>query len=85
MNTGGSSGEGNDPWLLTAILDGDWNVILQNKFLWGRVEDQKLADGKVYHYEYKLTGRDVLQTTVTLPSGEKKQFSFRHGILVEQK
>jgi YD repeat-containing protein len=76
---------GYDPWLLTAILDGDWNVLLRNKFLWGRVSEQKLADGEVYRYEYRLQGRDVLQTTVTLPSGEKKVFAFREGILVEQK
>jgi YD repeat-containing protein len=23
-----------DPWFLTAIFDGDWNVLLQNKYLW---------------------------------------------------
>ena len=76
---------GYEPWLLTAILDGDWNVLLRNKFLWGRVSEQKLADGEVYRYEYRLQGRNVLQTTVTLPSGEKKVFAFREGILVEQK
>jgi YD repeat-containing protein len=76
---------GYDPWLLTAILDREWNVILQNKFLWGRVSEQRLADGEVYRYEYRLEGRNVLQSTVTLPSGEKKVFSFRDGILIEQK
>ena len=76
---------GYDPWLLTAVLDGDWNVILRNKFLWGRVSEQKLADGEVYRYEYRLKGRDVIQSTVTLPSGEKKLFAFRDGILIEQK
>ena len=76
---------GYDPWLLTAILDGDWHVILRNKYLWGRVSEQRLADGKVYRYEYQLTGREVLQCTVTLPSGKKRQFFFRDGILIEQK
>jgi YD repeat-containing protein len=76
---------GYDPWLLTAVLDGDWNVLLRNKYLWGRVSEQRLADGEVFRYEYQLKGRDVLQTTVTLPSGEKKTFSFRDGILTEQK
>jgi Domain of unknown function (DUF6531) len=76
---------GYDPWLLTAILDGDWNVLLKNKYLWGRVSEQKLASGEVYRYEYRLQGREVLQTTVTLPSGGSKLFSFRDGILIERK
>lgn len=76
---------GFDPWLLTAVLDGDWNVLLRNKYLWGRVSEQKLADGEIYRYEYRLKGRDVLQTSVTLPSGEKKVLTFRDGILIEQK
>jgi hypothetical protein len=76
---------GYDPWLLTAILDGDWNVLLKNKYLWGRVSEQKLANGEVYRYEYRLQGREVLQTTVTLPSGGSKLFSFRDGILIERK
>jgi YD repeat-containing protein len=76
---------GYDPWLLTAILDGDWNILLKNKYLWGRVSEQKLANGEVYRYEYRLNGREVLQTTVRLPSGETKLFSFRDGILIAQK
>jgi YD repeat-containing protein len=78
-------GADNDPWLLTAILDGDWNVIVRNKFSNGRVTEQSLADGEVYRYEYRLNGREVLQTTVTLPSGETKVFVFHDGRLVEQK
>jgi YD repeat-containing protein len=70
---------GYDPWLLTRVLDADWNVLLENKYHWYRVSQQKLADGEVFQYEYTLNDRDVLQTTVTLPSGEKKQFSFRDG------
>lgn len=76
---------GYDPWLLTAILDGDWNVILRNKYVWGRISEQRLADGEVYRYEYRLKDRDVVQTTVTLPSEKKQLFSFRDGILIEQK
>jgi len=76
---------GYDPWLLTAVLDGDWNVLLRNKYLWGRVSEQKLPTGETYRYEYVLRGREVLQATVTLPSGEKRELFFRHGGLVEQK
>jgi len=76
---------GFDRWLLTAVLDGNWNVLVRNRYLWGRVSEQKVADGEVFRYEYQLKGREVLQTTVTMPSGEKKVFSFRDGILVEGK
>lgn len=76
---------GYDPWLLTAILDGSWKVLLHNKYVWGRVSEQTLADGEVFRYEYRLNGREVLQTTVTLPSGEKKVFGFREGRLVEER
>jgi YD repeat-containing protein len=79
------SGGENDPWLLTAVLDGDWSVLVRNKFSNGRVTEQALADGEVYRYQYRLNGREVLETTVTLPSGEKKVFVFRDGRLVEQK
>ena len=74
---------GYDPWLLTRVLDSDWNVLLENQYLWGRVSQQKLADGKVFRYEYKLNDREVLQTTVTLPSGEKKLFTFQDGRLIQ--
>jgi YD repeat-containing protein len=76
-------GPENDPWLLTAVLDGDWNMLVRNKFVNGRVSEQTLGDGEVYRYEYVVEGRDVLHTKVTLPSGELKEFSFREGKLVE--
>jgi Domain of unknown function (DUF6531) len=76
---------GYDPWLLSSVLDGDWNIILRNKFWLGRVSEQDLADGEVYHYRYKLEGRDVVQTSITLPSGEQRILSFRGGKLVDQK
>jgi YD repeat-containing protein len=78
-------GVDNDPYLLTAVLDGNWNVLVRNKFLNGRVSKQELADGEVYRYEYQFKGAEVIQTTVTLPSGDKKQFFFRDGILTDQK
>lgn len=74
-----------DPYLLTAVLDGDWNVLLRNKFLNGRVSEQILGNGAVYRYEYLFEGNDVILTTVTLPGGEKKKFSFRNGILIGQR
>src|SRR5437899_5090534 len=71
--------------LLTAALDGNWNVLVRNKFLNGRVSEQTLADGEVYRYEYQFNGAEVIRTTVTLPSGEKKEVFFHDGILTDQK
>ncbi len=73
---------GYDAWLLTRMLDGDWHTLLENKYLSGQVVDQKLADNEVFHYEYKLNGAEVGETTVTLPSGERKIFSFHSGQLL---
>lgn len=78
-------GPDNDPWLLTAVLDGDWNVLVRNKFINGRVSQQTLGNGEIYRYDYVFKGSEVVQTTVTLPSGEKKQFSFKDGILIGQR
>ncbi len=75
---------GYDPWLLADILDGDWHPILTNKYLWGRVSEQRLADGKLFRYKYRLRDREVIDCTVTLPTGENKTFSFRDGILIAQ-
>lgn len=79
------TGADNDPWLLTAVLDGDWNALVRNKFSNGRITEEALINGEVYRYEYLLNRQEVLQTTVTLPSGEKKVFVFRDGRLAEQK
>lgn len=73
---------GFDPWLLTRVLDGNWKVLLENTYVFGRVSQQKLPNGEVFHYEYKLNDREVLLTTVTLPSGERRFFSFHKGILI---
>ena len=79
-----ASGPKYDPWLLGAVLDGDWNVLLRIKYVNGRVSEQTLADGEKYGYDYTLKGTEVLQTKVTLPSGRQKQFFFQDGILIRQ-
>jgi hypothetical protein len=64
---------------LTAVLDGSRNILLQNKlnkYLWGRVSEQKRLDEEGFDYGYQQQG-DVLRTTLTLPSGEKKSFASR--------
>ncbi len=73
-----------DPWLLSTVLDGDWNILLRIKYVNERVSEQMLADGEKYGYEYKLNGNEVVQTTVTLPSGKRRQFFFQDGILTRQ-
>lgn len=75
---------GYDPWLLTAVFDGNWKLLVQNKYLWGRVIEQVLSNGQAYRYDYRLNGTDVLQTTLTLPSGQRKIFSFLNGRLTKQ-
>jgi len=77
-------GPENDPWLLTAVLDGDWNVLVRNKFVNGRVSEQMLGDGEAFRFEYEVKGREVVRSTITLSSGEKKEFVFRDGKLIEQ-
>lgn len=75
---------GFDPWLMTSILDGSSRVLLRNKYHWGRVSEQDLADGQIYRYEYQLHGREVMKCTVSFSSGQKKELSFNSGILIEQ-
>ena len=78
-------GADNDPYLMTAVLDGDWNVLVRNKFVNGRVAEEQLGDGEVYRFEYQFKGSELVQTAVTLPSGDKKAFSFQNGILIGEK
>jgi hypothetical protein len=66
------------------VVDGDWNVLLRFKYANERVSEETLADGETYSYEYKLKGAEVLQTTVTFPSGQRRQFFFEDGMLVGQ-
>jgi YD repeat-containing protein len=70
---------GFDPWLLTAVLDRNRNVLVKNKYLGGRISEQRLADGQIFRYEYELNGIEVDRCMVTLPSGETKMFSFSGG------
>jgi YD repeat-containing protein len=73
---------GYDPYLMTTVSDGNGRVLLKN--VYGdssRVSEQRLANGDVYRYDYLFdTRHNVIQTTVTLPSGEVRPFFFFHGI-----
>jgi len=71
---------------MTRIMDGNGRVLLMNIYKDNsRVSEQRLANGDVYRYDYLFDRKyNVIETTVTLPSGEIKRFFFHEGI-VEKK
>lgn len=73
---------GYDPYLMTAVLDGNGRALVKNIYRdASRVSEQRLGNGDVYRYNYLFDNKhNVIQTTVTPPSGEPKSFSFYHGI-----
>ena len=73
---------GYDPYLLTKVVDGNGRVLLKNVYKDNsRVSEQRLANGNVFRYDYLYDRRHrVIETTVTLPSGEVKRFFFDDGI-----
>ncbi|HXM64404.1 MAG TPA: hypothetical protein VN950_26325 [Terriglobales bacterium] len=47
---------------------------------------QRLANGDVYRYDYIFDSmHHVMETIVTLPSGQTRQFSLTNGIPVGEK
>jgi len=78
---------GYDPYLMTIVRDGSGSVLLRNVYRdYGRISEQRLADGSEYRYEYLFDKKyNVVETMVTLPSGEVKRFFFKNGILAMAK
>jgi YD repeat-containing protein len=76
---------GFDPYLMTAIMDGDWRVLLRNFYRdKSRVSEQRLGNGETYKYEYELNSKYVVtRAKVALPDGHVRQFNFHDGILVK--
>jgi YD repeat-containing protein len=76
-----------DPYFMTSVSNGRGTELLRNWYgSHTRVVKQKLADGRVYEYDYLFDrSYDVVETTVTLPNGTKKKFFFNQGKLVRQK
>jgi YD repeat-containing protein len=76
-----------DGYLMTILKDGEGKVLLRNLYQdRSRVSAQRLANGDVYRYDYLLDRKyNVVETRVTLPSGEEKRFFFRDGIPVASK
>jgi len=76
---------GYDPYLMTAIMNGNWNILLKNIYRAGLVSEQHLADGKVYKYNYSRNSKNqIVQTIVTLPGGQTRPFNFQDGIYTER-
>jgi hypothetical protein len=78
---------GYDPYLMTSIKDGDGAELMRNWYADGsRVSKQSLAGGQIYRYQYLLNKKfEIVETVVTLPSGQAKRFFFRDGVLSEEK
>jgi YD repeat-containing protein len=78
---------GYDPYLMTVVMDGEWNMLLQNSYRYGRVSAQKLADGEQYQYAYTYdsTRHNVVETDVTLPAGTTRKFFFEQGLPVKRR
>jgi YD repeat-containing protein len=78
---------GYDPYLMTAILDGNGTMLVENSYRDGsRVSEQRLTDGQVYRYDYIFDAQHkIIATMVTLPSGKVKRFLFKDGVLTGEK
>lgn len=77
---------GYDPYLMTAIVDGKGQVLLQNVYRdsdGGRISEQKLANGDVYRYDYIFVKNDIVETIVNGPTG-KRTFFFQHGVVTRK-
>lgn len=74
---------GYEPYFMTSITDGKGTELLRNWYADSRVSEQRLADGKTYRYDYLFDRQhNVVETTVTLPSGERKKILFQNGVPV---
>ena len=76
--------EGYDPYLMTAIVNGQGQVVLENIYNdsdGGRISEQKLADGQVIRYEYRFVKNEIVETIVTDPNVGRSKFFFRGGVL----
>ena len=62
---------------MTAIQDARGSAILTNHYQGGRIESLKLADGRIYRFDYLLNQRgSVVETRVQDPKGEFVMFKF---------
>jgi YD repeat-containing protein len=76
-----------DWYLMTAVVDGRGRVLLQNIYKdsdGGMISEQRLANGDVYRYRYIFVKRDIVETIVNDPMGERR-FYFQHGIFTKER
>ena len=77
---------GYDPYLMTAVVDRKGKVLLRNIYNdsdGGRISEQRVADGKVYRYEYIFVKQDIVETIVNGPTGKRKLY-FQRGIFTKE-
>jgi YD repeat-containing protein len=78
---------GYDPYLMTAVVDGNGKVLLKNIYSdsdGGRISEQRLANGAVYRYEYIFVGKDIVETSVTDPVVGRRKFFFQRGAFTRE-
>jgi YD repeat-containing protein len=78
---------GYDPYLMTAVVDGRGEVLLQNIYKdsdGGRISEQRLENGGVYRYEYIFVKNDIVETILTDPIVGRRKFFFRRGVFTRE-
>jgi YD repeat-containing protein len=74
--------DGYDKYLLTSIADATGREILRNTYVNGRVSEQRLANGKIYRFKYRVEENEIVETTFESPDDKTRIFHFYHGMLV---
>jgi len=73
---------GYDKYMMTSIRDGTGKEILHNSYVNGRVSEERLANGEIYRFKYRLEGDEVVETTIEFPDRGVRIFNFYHGMPV---
>jgi YD repeat-containing protein len=78
---------GYDPYLLTAVEDGEGRTLVRNLFNdRGLVSTQALADGEVIQYDYLYDRKgSIAETIVRRPNMKAQRFFFLNGIPISEK
>jgi YD repeat-containing protein len=76
-----NSTTGFDPYVMTSVMDGKGNMLIKNSYdSLGKITEQKLANGEIYHYDYLFNMQfKMIGVIVTGPKGTTK-LSFHNGI-----
>ena len=78
---------GYDPYLMTAIEDGEGRTLLLNEYAdRSRVSTQTLADGQVIQYDYLYDRKgSIVETIVARSNSSALRFFFTNGVPVSEK